>query len=50
VVSADQVARAVIRGLELGKRTVYVPKIGLIFTSLDFFAPRVMDWYLRSKF
>jgi len=50
VVSADQVARAVIRGLERGRRTVYVPKIGFIFTSLDFFAPRVMDWYLRSKF
>jgi len=50
VVSADQVASAVIRGLERGKRTVFVPRIGFIFTSLDFFAPRVMDWYLRGKF
>lgn len=50
VVSSDQVAHAVVRGLELGKNTVYVPRIGRLFTSLDFFAPRVMDWYLRRKF
>jgi short-subunit dehydrogenase len=50
VVSADQVARAVIRGVECGKRTVFVPRIGFIFTSLDVFAPRVMYWYLRGKF
>ena len=50
VVSPDQVASALVRGLELGKKTVYVPGIGRLFTSLDFFAPRVMDWYLRRKF
>jgi short-subunit dehydrogenase len=50
VVSADEVARAIVRGLERRKRTVFVPRIGFIFTSLDFFAPRVMDWYLRGKF
>ena len=50
VVSPDQVARAIMRGVERGNRTVFVPKIGLVFTSLDFFAPRVMDWYLRGKF
>lgn len=50
VVSADQVAHAILRGLERGKRTVFVPRIGFIFTSLDYFAPRVMDWYLRGKF
>ena len=50
VVSPDQVASAIIRGVERGKRTVFVPKIGAVFTSLDFFAPRVMDWYLRGKF
>jgi short-subunit dehydrogenase len=50
VVSPDQVANAIIRGVERGKRTVFVPKIGFVFTSLDFFAPRVMDWYLRGKF
>ncbi len=50
VVSADEVARAVVRGLEKGKRTVFVPRIGFAFTSLEFFAPSVMDWYLRGKF
>lgn len=50
VVSPDQVASAIMKGVERGKRTVFVPKIGFIFTSLDFFAPRVMDWYLRGKF
>ena len=50
VVSPDQVAQAVIRGVERGRRTVFVPRIGFVFTALDFFAPRMMDWYLRSKF
>jgi short-subunit dehydrogenase len=50
VVSPDQVAAAVMKGVERGKRTVFVPKIGFLFTSLDFFAPRVMDWYVRGKF
>jgi uncharacterized protein len=49
LVSPDQVAAGLIRGLERGKRTVFVPRIGFIFTSLDFFAPRVMDWYLNGK-
>jgi len=49
VVSPDQVAAGVIEGLERNRRTVFVPKIGRIFTSLDFFAPRLMDWYLRRK-
>jgi short-subunit dehydrogenase len=50
VVSADNVAHAIVRGVEKGKRTVFVPRIGMIFTSLEFFAPRVMDWYLKEKF
>ena len=50
LVSPDDVARAIIKGVERQRRTVFVPKIGFIFTSLDFFAPRVMDWYLRRKF
>jgi short-subunit dehydrogenase len=49
VVTPDQVAMAVIRGVENNKRTVFVPKIGFIFTSMDFFAPWMMDWYLRKK-
>jgi len=50
IVSPDQVATAVMKGVERRKRTVFVPKIGFLFTSLDFFAPSVMDWYLRGKF
>jgi short-subunit dehydrogenase len=50
LVSPDEVALAIIRGVERKKRTVFVPRIGFIFTSLDFFAPRVMDWYLQGKF
>jgi NADP-dependent 3-hydroxy acid dehydrogenase YdfG len=49
LVSPDQVAAGLIRGVERHRRTVFVPKIGFIFTSLDFFAPRVMDWYIRGK-
>jgi short-subunit dehydrogenase len=49
IVSSDEVAIALIRGIERGRRTVFVPKIGFLFTSLDFLAPRVMDWYLRGK-
>ncbi len=49
VVSPDQVAAGLIRGVEGNKQTVFVPKIGLLFTSADFFAPKVMDWYLRGK-
>ena len=50
VVSPDQVASAIMKGVERQKRTVFIPKIGFLFTSLDFFAPGVMDWYLRGKF
>jgi short-subunit dehydrogenase len=50
VVSPDQVAAAVIRGIERNRRTVFVPRIGFLFTSLEFFAPWLMDWYLRGKF
>jgi short-subunit dehydrogenase len=50
VVTADQVADAVLRGVERGARTVYVPAIGRLFTAMEFFAPAVMDWYVRSKF
>lgn len=49
VVTPDQVAAAAIRGAEKGKRTVFEPKIGFVFTSLDFFAPGIMDWYLATK-
>lgn len=50
VVSPDAVAAALIRGAERSKRIIFIPKIGFIFTSLEFFAPRIMDWYLAGKF
>jgi short-subunit dehydrogenase len=49
VVSSDAVAEALIRGAEHAKSIVFVPKIGFAFTSLEFFAPRIMDWYLAGK-
>jgi short-subunit dehydrogenase len=50
VVTPDQVADAIIRGVERNKRTVYVPKIGFAFTALESIAPWAMDRYLRRKF
>lgn len=50
VVSPDQVAEGVIRGIERRRRTVYVPKIGFLFSAMEFFSPRLMDWYLRRSY
>lgn len=50
VVSPETVARAIMRGVERSKRSVFVPRIGVVFTSLDFFSSRMMDWYLHTKF
>lgn len=50
IVTPERVAEAMMRGVERRRRTVFVPRIGFIFTSLDFVAPGVMDWYLRGKF
>jgi short-subunit dehydrogenase len=49
VVTPDQVAAALASGLKRHRRTVYVPKIGLAFTTLEFISPRLMDWYLRRQ-
>lgn len=49
VVTPDQVAAGVVRGIERRKRTVYVPKIGLAFTLMESVAPWAMDIYLRGK-
>lgn len=49
VVSPDQVASAVIRGVKKNKKIVFVPRIGFVFTSMEFFAPWLMDWYVRRK-
>ena len=37
------------RGVERNKRTVYIPRIGLAFTTLEFIAPWAMDLYLCRK-
>jgi short-subunit dehydrogenase len=50
VVSPDQVAAALVRGVERNRRTVYVPRIGLLFTALECFAPAIMDWYLTRNY
>jgi hypothetical protein len=50
VVTPGQVAEAIARGIEHNTRTVYVPKIGWVFTSLEFLAPWLMDRYVRGKF
>jgi hypothetical protein len=46
----DQVAGVILRGLEHGKRIVFVPKIGFLFASPEFLAPGVMGWHPRGKF
>lgn len=50
VVTPDQVAAAVIRGMERKRRIVFVPKIGWAFTSLEAVAPWAMDLYLRRNY
>jgi short-subunit dehydrogenase len=49
VVTPDQVAAATIQGIERRKRTVYVPKIGWAFTTMEAVSPWAMDLYLRGK-
>jgi len=47
VVTPEQVAAAILRGLRRRHRTVYVPRIGRIFAMMDFLSSRLMDYYLR---
>lgn len=49
VVSPDQVAAGIIRGVERNSRTVYVPELGRGFTMMEAVAPWAMDLYLRRK-
>jgi short-subunit dehydrogenase len=49
VVSPDAVAAAIFRAVKLRRSTVYLPKIGLIFSFMGLFAPKLMDFYL-SRF
>jgi short-subunit dehydrogenase len=48
-VSPEHVADAVVRGIQRDARTVYVPQIGKLFTSLDEVSSRMMDWYIARK-
>ena len=51
VVSADAVAEAVFRGVRSkSTRTIYVPRIGRIFTAMQHLAPWMMDRYLDRFF
>ena len=47
VVSADAVAKAVFGVLRSrSPHTIYVPRIGRVFTAMQHLAPWLMDWYL----
>jgi short-subunit dehydrogenase len=48
-VRAEQVAEAVVRGIERLERTVYVPQIGKLFTGLEEVSSRTMDWFIARK-
>lgn len=48
-VSPHQVAKGILRAVQNGSRTVYVPWIGRTFTAMGILAPRLMDWYLARK-
>ena len=49
IVPADAVAAAIVRAVQLGGRTVYVPWTGAVFALMGTLAPRLMDLYL-SRF
>jgi short-subunit dehydrogenase len=49
VVSPDQVARAIRKGLKTGAQTVYVPALARAFMALESISPRIMDWYVRRQ-
>jgi NADP-dependent 3-hydroxy acid dehydrogenase YdfG len=46
IVSPDVVANAVFRAVEVRRRTVYLPAVGWLFSTLGRMAPWVMDLYL----
>ncbi|HOQ44521.1 MAG TPA: SDR family NAD(P)-dependent oxidoreductase [Bryobacteraceae bacterium] len=46
VISPEECARAIVRGVERKSRSVVVPKIGYAFAALDRLFPAVMDAYL----
>lgn len=49
MVSAEDVAQSIVRGIERRSRTVYMPWVSRPFAAIDLLAPRLMDWYLARK-
>jgi len=49
VVSPGQVAARIYQAVESGARTVYVPRIGRLFTAMGMVTQWLMDWYLARK-
>ncbi len=48
VITAQQVAESVWRGMQRRQPNVYVPWLSKVFVGVDFVAPRLMDWYCRK--
>jgi short-subunit dehydrogenase len=50
IVSPDQVAQALLKGLKTSAQTVYVPALlARAFMALESISPRLMDWYVRRQ-
>jgi short-subunit dehydrogenase len=49
VVTPQEVAAAIARGIERKKRTVYVPQVARLFMAMEICAPWLMDWYVDTK-
>jgi short-subunit dehydrogenase len=49
VVSAEDVALAVVRGIAQRRRRIFIPWYGRVFAALDFVLPGVMDAYIARK-
>lgn len=49
IVTPEAVAKCVLRGIDSHASAVYIPRIGRLFTAMDFVAPWLMDWYIARK-
>jgi short-subunit dehydrogenase len=49
VVTPQEVAAAIARGIERRKRTIYVPQVARLFMAMEICAPWLMDWYVDTK-
>lgn len=50
VVTPEQVAAGVVSGIESKSKTVFVPKIGYVFTKMERVWPGLMDFYLSRTY